>query len=147
MRRSFYIRTHRAPFHKISKYEQRMSNCKQVHDLAKISAQPSPALPGRHRLHPCCVLLACAEAWRPAGAEGSRCCELESVTSITSVQSEPYTAHTAGPPPLPRGVNSRSQISRSARLIHHPFRAFVHSLSPSFRPAQSFWILAELTTQ
>lgn len=100
--------------------------------------QPSPALPGRHRLHPCCVLLACAEAWRPAGAEGSRCCELESVTSITSVQSEPYTAHTAGPPPLPRGVNSRSQISRSARLIHHPFRAFVHSLSPSFRPAQSF---------
>lgn len=45
MRRSFYIRTHRAPFHKISKYEQRMSNCKQVHDLAKISAQPSPALP------------------------------------------------------------------------------------------------------
>lgn len=50
----------------------------------------------------------------------ARCCELESVTSITSVQSESYSAHAAGAPPRSRGVNSRSQISRPARLIHHP---------------------------
>lgn len=58
----------------------------------------------------------------------ARCCELESVTSITSVQSEPYAACAAGLLLQPRGVNSRSRISRPACLIHHPFGLLVPSL-------------------
>lgn len=55
-------------------------------------------------------------------------------------------------PPQPRGVNSRSQISPPARLIHHPF-----CLLLSYSPQSAFladilllythWINTKLTTQ
>lgn len=73
---------------------------------------------------------ACPPVWLGGRLEQrARCCELERHFNNISAIRTLHRSHSRAPP-QPRGVNSRAQIRRPARLIHHPI-SFVGSFSIS----------------
>ena len=120
-----------------------MSGHQKVHDLARESSvlPAKTSSPSPHLLPPLLSPAppACPPVWLGSRLEQSaRCCELERHFNNISAIRTLHRSHCRAPP-QPRGVNSRSQIRRPARLIHHPI-SFVgsffisHSLSVCLTP-------------
>lgn len=97
---------------------------------------------------------ACPPVWLGSRLEQrARCCELERHFNNISAIRTLHRSHSRAPP-QPRGVNSRAQIRRPARLIHHPISFVWFLLYFSLSLCLSFtvmlcsnWKNATLTTQ
>lgn len=140
-----YIATYSMCWH-LCVCKQSVSDHHKVHELAWQSsvllcnlATVFPLVPSPPWLR--------APAVRLAGAEGQVLWVRERHFNNISAIRTLHHSHSSVPPQL-RGVNSRSQMSRRACLIHHSFRSmlpyFLLTFPQSFWLTQSCCILAEI---